>query len=251
MRFRWIPLVCTVALAACGSAPDGKGNAADAPTGRQSPRAGIAPLPPRGTDATAFVPAGWKDVRSAKADFNDDGHPDLLVILRQHDPAKVRPLNERTQETIDSNPYRIAVAFYAPATRDYGLVADDRTLISRNDDAGFVDPFNDVGVGKDSFTIKLARLANLAGDDAERRSFTFGYRDGAFRLIGLDVDTASPGEGAYVARSVNYLTHRMKVETGKIGNEAAATVKWHDLPAAPLLRLNDVGDGLAFRLPDA
>lgn len=261
MRFCWIPLVCSVAIAACSAGADEQGNIADTQSPRPAaapatPRVqpndrGIAPLPPRGIDAVAFAPSGWKIVRTAKADFDGDGHPDLLLILRQQDAAKIRPLNERTQETLDANPYRIAAALFDPVRRDYRLVAEDDTLISRNDDAGFADPFNAVDVGRGRFTIKLARLPNLAGQDAERRSFTFRYQDGGFRLVGLDVDTARPDEGKYTARSVNYLTHRMKVEDGPTGDETVAVTKWRNLPKATLLRLNEVGDGLAFRLPDA
>lgn len=261
MRFCWIPLVCSVALAACSGTADEQGNVADtqsprpaavpATAGVQPNDPGMVPLPPRGIDAVAFAPSGWKIVRSAKADFDGDGHPDLLLVLRQQDASKIRPLNERTRETLDANPYRIAAALFDPVRRDYRMVAEDHRLISRNEDAGFADPFNDVDVGKGSFTVKLARLANLAGQDAERRSFTFRYQDGAFRLIGLDVVTARPDEGKYTARSVNYLTHRMKVEDGPIGDETVAVTKWRNLPKATLLRLNEVGDGLAFRLPDA
>lgn len=78
----------------------------------------FAMLPERGADATAFVPTGWATEKAVKTDFNDDGHQDVLIIMHQQDPAKIKPLNERTDETLDSNPYRIAVNFYDPAQRD-------------------------------------------------------------------------------------------------------------------------------------
>jgi hypothetical protein len=94
------------------------------------------------------------------------------------------------------------------------LAAKEHTLISRNDDPGFIDPFNDARTGKGVFVVALSKLANLGGWSAETRAFKFRYQDDAFHLIGLDVTESPRNRGEYTSRSVNYLTHRMKIETG-------------------------------------
>lgn len=94
------------------------------------------------------------------------------------------------------------------------LAAKEHTLISRNDDPGFIDPFNDARTGKGVFVVALSKLANLGGWSAETRAFKFRYQDDAFHLIGLDVTESPRNRVEYTSRSVNYLTHRMKIETG-------------------------------------
>ncbi|RZF63665.1 hypothetical protein EWE75_15160 [Sphingomonas populi] len=270
MRLRYLPMVCMAALAACGGTSDTKGDAskrqsagegakeavATAPARRLTPFVqandpAFVLLPERGADAGAFVPAGWTVVKSAKADFNKDGHQDVMLVLRQQDQAKIKPLNEGSDQTLDSNPYRIAVAFFDPVTRDYALVAEDHTLIPRNDNPRFDDPFNDAKTGKGVFVVGLSRFANMGSWSTESRSLTFRYQDGAFRLIGLDCTESERNTGAYTRRSLNYLTHRMEVEIGTVEDEGPGKVTWRDLPGTRLHTLNEIGDGLDFKIPDA
>ena len=270
MRLRYLPLACMASLAACGGTTDTKGDAAKKqPTGKaEKEAASAAParrltpfvqandpnfvlLPERGADAGAFVPAGWTVVKSAKADFNKDGHQDVILVLRQQDQAKIKPLNEGSDGTLDSNPYRIAVAFFDPVARDYALVAEDHTLIPPNDSPRFEDPFNDAKPGKGVFVVALSRFANIGGWGTESRSFTFRYQDGAFRLIGLDCTESERNTGEYTTRSLNYLTHRMRIETGNMEDEGPGKVTWRDLPSARLHTLNEIRNGLDFKIPEA
>jgi hypothetical protein len=50
--------------------------------------------------------------------------------------------------------------------------------------------------------------------------------------------------------SVNYLTGRVKLTHGRIDSDDER-VEWERLKPAPLLRLDEVGDGLAFDRPGA
>lgn len=265
MRSKYLPLILVAALAACGGAPDDKSDSVSTAASGKISKAAASPLKPfvqsndpdfamlpeRGADAAAFVPTGWTTEKAAKTDFNGDGHQDILIIMHQHDPAKIKPLNERTDETLDSNPYRIAVAFYDPAQRDYVLAAENHTLISRHEDPRFIDPFNDATTGKGVFVIALSKLANLGGWSAETRAFKFRFQDGAFRLIGLDVTESPRNGGEYTSRSINYLTHRMKIETGQMEEQGNGEVKWQELPRTRGPKLDEVGDGLAFAVPTA
>jgi hypothetical protein len=263
-------MVCMAALAACGGPADNKGDAKNGQSAGaggtkavitapakplvpfvQSKDPDFALLPERGVDAGAFVPRGWTAVKSGKADFNKDGHQDVMLVLRQQDPAKIKPLNERSGESLDSNPYRIVVAFFDPVARDYALATEDHTLVPLNDNPRHDAPFNDAETGKGVFVVSLSRFANMGSWGTESRSFSFRYQDGAFRLIGLDTTESQRNTGEYTTRSLNYLTHRMRTETGNMEDEGPGKVTWRDLPKTRLRTLNTVGNGLDFKMPEA
>jgi hypothetical protein len=51
--------------------------------------------------------------------------------------------------------------------------------------------------------------------------------------------------GATAGLSIDYLMHRMKISNGRIDRDAKR-VQWKELPARPLLRIDQIGDGLDF-----
>lgn len=208
---------------------------------KQTEDPGYPLLSEQGADASAFVPAGWALVEALKGDLNGDGRPDLAMLMRESDPGKV--LRDDTE--LDTNPYRIAVAFLQADGRTYRLAMENHTLIPRHTNRGVSDPFQDFALKKGVLAVQLHHFANMGGWGMATMKFGFRYQQGGFRLIGYDRIETQRNTGEVESISINYLTGKAKHGKGSIDSEKEAT-SWSNIPRAPLLRIDQIGDGMGF-----
>jgi hypothetical protein len=106
--------------------------------------------------------------------------------------------------------------------------------------------------------LRIGMDANYSvGSDLSRsHTFTFRYKAGRFELIGFDYKVATY-DGRQFIGSLNYLTRRKSSgsASGCIGGEedlaemtknCRAKPIWSDLPSRPLLKIEDIQDGLEW-----
>lgn len=207
---------------------------------RQAAEPGYPLLPEQGMSADEFVPAGWTLVEALEGDLNGDGSPDLALLMRESDPRKI----ERDGVELNTNPYRIAVAFRA-GEGTYRLTMENHRLIPRHTNRQVENPFEDFALNNGSLVVHLHHFANMGGWGMATMKYRFRYQQGAFHLIGYDRIDTQRNTGAVETVSVNYLTGKVKHGKGSIDSEQEAT-SWSDIPRAPLLRIDQVGDGMGF-----
>jgi hypothetical protein len=223
-----------------------------APTqGAKPPPVSYPTLAATAPDAKGFVPRGWKLETQDTGDLDGDGLPDLAFALHQQDTRNIVPNGPLCGDTLDTNPRILAVAL-AQHGGGYRLATQNHSLVPRRDNACAEDWFGSEGVtggGMDvmrgTLRVRLGRFMSAGGWSMGSITYTFRWQQGALRLIGYDYTNVQRNSGEMDTLSINYLTRRVKVGAGSIGDDNLTT-RWSMIPAQPLLTIDEVGDGLEF-----
>ena len=201
--------------------------------------------------AEAFVPSKWRLEDLKSGDLNGDGLPDAVLVLREDNPAGVIDgSSQGGPERYDTNPRMLAVLL-ANAGGGYDLALEDHSLIARPTDPSQQDPLDPDGIQPGEIAITNGTLQitlGYFGGDMGNVTFTFRYRNKRFELIGYDrVNVTRDGQdsGAITDVSIDYATRRVERSDGNISDDAEKVTR-SKLPAAPLLTLPEIGDGLEF-----
>lgn len=202
-------------------------------------------VPQMARSAATFVPSGWKLERELHQDINGDGRPDLIMVLKGVDPACIVP-TELTSEPMDTNPSLLIVAF--GTEQGYRLQVANPSIIPRRQD-----PYTDDPLGTGSLSIRLGvvrlRLAHwrsAGGWGTYNNTLSFRWDGKAFRLIGFDRDHLQRNTGATEKVSVNFVTRKVRVAEGSMGDDVKARVTWTRLPVQSVPTLETFGDGLEY-----
>ncbi|WP_141693990.1 hypothetical protein [Methyloligella halotolerans] len=204
-------------------------------------------LPSKVVDVEQFVPDGWRLEAQASGDLNKDVIEDRVLVLHESDQANVIEHDQLGESPLDTNPRMLAVAF-GGMDGGYKLAAADHALIPRWINPVMEDPFDaeeGIAIDRGAFQVTLNRFFSAGSWEMGDSSFTFRWEDGGFKLIGYDWMSVRRNTGELETTSSDYLTGRVKLTHGRIDSDEEA-VEWERLKPAPLLRLDQVGDGLNF-----
>ena len=195
--------------------------------------------------AQGFAPPGWKVERALVADLDAEGSPDLIVVLKGNDPAC--RVEREDGRTLDTNP-RLLVVARAAAGGGYRLVLANRQVIMRVDDPYLDDPFDPadgLDVAKRVITLKLNYFRGAGGWTTWGTTLRFRWNGARFAAIGADRTEVKRNTGETETVSANYLTNRMRVDTGSIEDDRATRTRWLAIPKPPP-SLEAIGDGVLF-----
>jgi len=202
-------------------------------------------------DAKGFVPGGWKLEIQDTGDLDGDGLPDLAFAVHQRDPSNIVPNGPLCGDTLDTNPRILAVAL-AQRGGGYRLATQNHSLVPRRDNACAEDGFDSEGViggGMDvmrgTLRVRLGRFMSAGGWSMGSITYTFRWQQGALRLIGYDYTNVQRNNGEMKTLSINYVTRRVKIGAGSVGDGDVKT-RWSTVPVRPLLTIDEIGDGLEF-----
>jgi hypothetical protein len=202
-------------------------------------------LPASGAQLSSFTPAGWRIETSARGDLNGDGRPDLAFTLRTSRPVfAVTRIGMGAGRKFDSTPRILAVIFASSEGLGYRLALQNRTLIPRPADptqAEWMFEAGSLAIERGALKVMLAHLGSSAGGT----SFTFRWREGAFRLIGYDFSDVHRYTHCTNTVSINYLTRRMKISR-MLDDDAPERTQWRRISPRALTTIDEIGDGLAF-----
>ena len=193
-----------------------------------------------------FVPAGWKLESLARGDLNGDALPDIVLVLRDADPANL--IDAGLPDKLDTNPRMLVVAL-GRAGGGYYLAVDNHTLITRTDNPQADDYYasdKGIDIAGGALHVHLRYFAYAGSWSASTSKFTFRYRGGDLELIGFDEYVADRGSGETNEVSLNYLTRRVKITRGALSGDPPDKVSWQTLPDRPLRTIKEVGDGLEY-----
>jgi hypothetical protein len=198
--------------------------------------------------AEAFVPSGWRLESTRAGDLNGDTLPDAVLVLRENNPEGIvdgRP--QAGPERYDTNPRMLAVLL-ADAHGGYDLALENHALIARTTDPSQQDPLDPDGIQSGEIAIVNGTLQTTLGyfaDDMGHVTYTFRYQHERFELIGYDHINVTRSSGKIRQVSINYSTRRVERHDGMISNDVDE-VTYTQLPVAPLLTMQQIGDGLEF-----
>ncbi len=213
------------------------------------PEARYPPLPKLAPSSDGFVPRGWVIESQAEGDLNGDGLPDLLLVLRQDDPAFVvsNEPDRPGMPELDTNPRILAVAF-ARIKGGYELAVENHDFIPRYDTPTIDDPFAGAGIVDGAISIGLHFWANAGSWYTGDTTYFFKYRDHSFCLVGYHDYTTKRNTGEIWDVSIDYLVGEAQITIGNFSDEEAqdATYK-KSLAEAPLSTLEEIGSGWDFQ----
>ena len=210
------------------------------------PEASYPAVPERAVVAEGFAPSGWTVESEAQGDLNGDGASDLALVLRDRDPRNVIEHDGLGDNPWDTNPRMLVVAFADGA--GYRRVVVDTRLIPRSDSPTQMDVLGDVeapSIRRGSLRVSVGHWMSAGGWGMWRRTYTFRLNRDRFQLIGFDDFDLHRGSGEFTERSINYVTRRMSVTTGNVGDDRTQET-WRRAPEGGPIWLEDVGDGLMF-----
>lgn len=183
----------------------------------------------------SLVPPGWAIEQRHLADFNRDGHADVLLLLRKA-AAK------------GSTPPRMLLVALATATPPgYALSAANAQLVPQDVSGMLEDPMADgeIAVRPGGFDLKLGMMLGAGSYLGATVRYRFRFQGGCFRLIGYDRAETHRGTLDIRDLSVNFLTGAIIQTTGNAQSNATQTQRGR-LTANPRRCLADLGSGWSF-----
>lgn len=180
-----------------------------------------------------WTPPGWKSIRQASGDLDRDGDQDIVLVLEEDDPAKVKLSNgSGGEEELNTNPRTLLVLF-----ADHGMyraVAENKTLVPTErsvDEPCLDDPLTEVAIRNGTLKLTFDRVMSCGGWATSKVVYTFRHDGKGMRLIGQDKSTYMRNSGEETMDSINYLTGQQKIINGKyvageMGLEKDLTPRW-------------------------
>lgn len=192
-------------------------------------------LPGVAATVELLVPGGWAIEQRHQADFNLDGHADVLLLLRQAVAQGITP------------PRILLVALATAKPPGYALSAANGRLVPRDASGTLEDPMADgeITVRPRGFDLKLGMVSGAGSYLAATMRYRFRLEGGCFRLIGYD--RAETHRGTLDTRdlSVNFLTGAVIRATGNAQFKGTQTRRLR-LAANPRRCLPDLPSGWTF-----
>ncbi len=139
-------------------------------------------LPRTAATLEAFVPAGWRIEHRVPGHLDGDSVRDMVLVLRQTDPANLRrgePLPEDVE--VDLNP-RIVLGLVKTAA-GYRVVARNDRLIPAPDNEFVSDPLDGVVLEKRTLRLTISFFASMGTYYMSTAVFHFKLDDECLHLV--------------------------------------------------------------------
>lgn len=197
-----------------------------------------------------LVPDGWKIEMKEEGDLNKDGIKDVVLVLRENASSNVIKIDGLGEMLLDTNP-RILAVLFGKVDGGYVLIQDNHTLIPRRIDPKIDDYLTGVGVGgisvrKGVLVVQMNIFYNMGSWEMKNISFTFRWQNNRFELIGYDSTTTNRSSGESKDISVNYSTHKIKINCGNLTTDTDDKVTWQKLLSNKTWTIDNIGNGLEF-----
>lgn len=182
-------------------------------------------IPKTGKTLEDFIPPSRAILMQAQGDLNQDGLPDLAVVLKGAD--------EDREEGAATETPRLLLILFATKGGGYTLAASsEKAVLCKTCGGVFGDPFVTLGIENGVLVIEHY------GGSSQRWGYThrWRYQDGEFLLIGLTTRSEEPLTGASEVKDEDLVTGDRTVD--KTGADGKSTTKRKRIPVKPLRKLS-------------
>jgi len=180
-------------------------------------------LPLQGNSLENFIPTGWKILKTAVGDLNQDGAEDIAAVIESATPAPEE----------GTTPPRILLIIFKQ-DKNYRLAIQTEKAILKSDEGGIMgDPF--YGLDYDRGSIILT----FFGGSRERWSYIlrFRFQENDWCLIGLTKSVSDSLSGAETIEDYNLLNGKTIITEKQ--NEKTLKETKENRGKRTLLRLKD------------
>ncbi|WP_442767964.1 hypothetical protein [Acinetobacter bohemicus] len=198
------------------------------------------------TSYKLFVPKNWKILEKVQGDLNQDGQADIALIIEDTNPDHFVANAGLGTNVLNVNERELLVLL--KQANGYQLAASNSTLPTEGDAESpcLADPLGEtkaLSIQKGVLKVHLHYWLSCGSWYVTNHIYTFRYQDRAFKLIGYDVNDFHRASGDITARSINFMTGKVKSTTGE--NEFAEStqpvkVQWSTLKHRYTLKLEQV-----------
>ena len=198
------------------------------------------------TSYKLFVPKNWKILEKVQGDLNQDGQADIALIIEDTNPDHFVVNAGLGTNVLNINERKLLVLL--KQANSYQLAASNSTLPTEGNAESpcLADPLAEteaLSIQKGVLKIHLHYWLSCGSWYVTNHIYTFRYQDRAFKLIGYDVNDFHRASGDITARSINFMTGKVKSTTGE--NEFAEStqpvkVQWSTLKHRYTLKLEQV-----------
>ena len=156
-----------------------------------------------------FVPQGWKLAQQADGDLNGDGRADKVLVLQQQNAANWRDNEALGVPRLNLNPRTLLVLWNTP--QGYHEAVRTTTMLpseSSEDTPCLVDPLEEgaVSIRKQVLVVDMHYWLSCGSYSLNHMQYKFRYQQGAWPLIGLDVNSGSRNSYDTEQSSYNFAT---------------------------------------------
>lgn len=198
------------------------------------------------TSYQSFVPQNWKVLSRAQGDLNGDQQPDLALIIEDTDPKNIVKNDRLGSPQLNLNNRKLLILIKSP--QGYRLVASNSTLPSEGDQESpcLADPLgedNSLSIKNGLVQINLHYWLSCGSWYVSNHLFTFRYQNLSFKLIGYDATDFHRASGEINAKSINFLTGKIKKTSGGSAFENQKTTQqesWSKLKQKYTLTLEQI-----------
>ena len=198
------------------------------------------------TSYQSFVPKNWKILEKVQGDLNQDDQADIALIIEDTNPDNFVVNAGLGSNVLNVNERKLLVLL--KHANGYQLASSNSTLPTEGDAESpcLADPLGEteaLSIQKGVLKVHLHYWLSCGSWYVTNHIYTFRYQDRAFKLIGYDVNDFHRASGDITARSINFMTGKVKSTTGE--NEFAEStqpvkVQWSTLKRHYALKLEQV-----------
>ena len=156
-----------------------------------------------------FVPQGWKLAQQADGDLNGDGRADKVLVLQQQNAANWRDNEALGVPRLNLNPRTLLVLWNTPqgyreAVRNTTLLPSENSV----DTPCLADPLGDGGISirKQVLVVDMHYWLSCGSYSVNHMRYKFRHQQGAWPLIGLDVEHSARNSENSEQSSYNFVT---------------------------------------------
>lgn len=176
-----------------------------------------------------FVPPNWELMGKASGDLNKDKTPDCVLVIKGTNAKFLNKNDGLGTDVYDTNPRMLVILFKIPGGNLYERVKQSNSFIVIPDSPTMSEPFQEAAIKNGVLQLSFEQWSSAGSWAAAQMSYKFRFQNGDFVLIGADKTESMRNTGETETRSYNFLTRKVRVETGNFSSDKKGKVRWKAL----------------------
>jgi hypothetical protein len=184
------------------------------------------PLPKEASKCEDFAPKNWQIMSKTPGDLNNDRAADCVLVIRNTDAKFLNKNDGLGTEIYDTNPRILVILFKNVEKNLYQLAKQSNSFIVTPDSPTMSEPFQEASIKNGVLQLSFEQWSSAGSWSMAQMSYKFRFQNGDFVLIGADKTESMRNTGEMETRSYNFLTKKVRIETGNFSSDKKGKVRW-------------------------